>query len=539
MPHKPNYLPAFRTLRSLRGGFLACFSLAALPVSGAVDYLQEFTGSGNTSYTTFNWSAYLTKDNGDVVDWSNSTSPPAYVAPGNYAFFAPRMDGEFDGADGPGLIFTTDVGPCNLADLVSIVLDENMDASAGDPAKGRFAIRIGGQWYASNLEFTSMTEDGASGQFNTVSLSGISFTDGANWHELDVALGSSGGLSVAGSTVGGILNGTVDAFGVYAEPGNDGDHFRFDNFAVAADPTTATEIYLEDFPTPGGGNQNMASVGWSALLTENGAVVAYSQTGVGSTVGIANNGYGFFAPKADTDVSNHPGLVTTSEIGSVDISSLTSITWDASADNSDDEYRVAIEVGGIWYASAPALNDGQTDSGAGSFVPLGFAPASFPNASNWRIIENATVGDPDPLSLGAAPSSDLTGTVTAYGMYVVAGVDDEVDGDHVRFDNFTISAEFVLDDPEFKISSFTSVGGGAWEVALSGAPNTEYVFRSSTTLDFASGSLVGSLSQADPGDPGTLSESNDSVTTDGSGNATVQMTLSGSPADFVRAESAP
>jgi hypothetical protein len=52
--------------------------------------------------------------------------------------------------------------------------------------------------------------------------------------------------------------------------------------------------------------------------------------------------------------------------------------------------------------------------------------------------------------------------------------------------------------------------------------------------------LVENLTQEDPGDPGTIGGTNDSVlTTDGSGNATVRLTLTGDPRDFVRAVSLP
>jgi hypothetical protein len=45
------------------------------------------------------------------------------------------------------------------------------------------------------------------------------------------------------------------------------------------------------------------------------------------------------------------------------------------------------------------------------------------------------------------------------------------------------------------------------------------------------------LTQGDPGDPGTIGGINNSVvTTDGSGNATVRMTLTG-PRNYVRAQS--
>ena len=91
-----------------------------------------------------------------------------------------------------------------------------------------------------------------------------------------------------------------------------------------------------------------------------------------------------------------------------------------------------------------------------------------------------------------------------------------------------ISGTTPAADPE--ITSITSLGGGNWELTLKGEPSTAYEFRSSPTLDFTPG---------DPGPPltvtlGGVSGATQIVTTDGSGDATVQMPLAG-PANFVRA----
>lgn len=88
------------------------------------------------------------------------------------------------------------------------------------------------------------------------------------------------------------------------------------------------------------------------------------------------------------------------------------------------------------------------------------------------------------------------------------------------------------------ITSLAPIGGNAFELTLEGANSTANEFRSSTTLPFVPGTLVSNLTKGNVGDPGTISGTNNSVvTTDGSGNATVRMTLTG-PANFVRAQSA-
>jgi hypothetical protein len=96
----------------------------------------------------------------------------------------------------------------------------------------------------------------------------------------------------------------------------------------------------------------------------------------------------------------------------------------------------------------------------------------------------------------------------------------------------------VAVDP--RITCFTAVGGGMWELTLSGAASTKYEFRSSTTLDFTPGTLVGALSQGNPGtDPGTVDGGGNFVTTNTNGEAKVRLTLTGDPKDFVRAVSLP
>lgn len=88
------------------------------------------------------------------------------------------------------------------------------------------------------------------------------------------------------------------------------------------------------------------------------------------------------------------------------------------------------------------------------------------------------------------------------------------------------------------ISSITALGADVYELFLTGGPDTEYQFYSAPDLGFEPGNLVENLNQAEEGsDPGTVGGSNDSVlTTDGNGEGRVRVTLTGSPANFVRAQ---
>ena len=90
----------------------------------------------------------------------------------------------------------------------------------------------------------------------------------------------------------------------------------------------------------------------------------------------------------------------------------------------------------------------------------------------------------------------------------------------LQFDGTLVSE--LSADPE--ITSITSLGSGNFELTLKGEPSTSYEFYSSATLDFTSGGTLVPLTGG-----GT------DVTTDGSGDATVQMPLAGS-ANFVRAQ---
>lgn len=125
-------------------------------------------------------------------------------------------------------------------------------------------------------------------------------------------------------------------------------------------------------------------------------------------------------------------------------------------------------------------------------------------------------------------------------VFIGMNIDGKPDTSRAWYDGVGYAPAAASAGPSLAITSFIVVGGGVWEASLSGDPATTFEFRSSTTLDFTPGTLVENLTKGDPGDPGTIGGPNNSqVTTDGSGNATVRMPLSGNPKDFVRAQTAP
>ncbi|MFC7335965.1 hypothetical protein ACFQY0_02145 [Haloferula chungangensis] len=463
--------------------FLTGISMAA-SIHGAEILNEDFNSASNSAFADIGWFAYFTKNDSSVVDWSNEPAvSPGWAHAGDYIFFAPGGTSDFDVVNGPAVMFTSLESPHDISTIASIEVGERMDGTPEDPALARILIEVDNQWYASDFSFESTANVGPTGDYNPVTLDGIDFADGSNWRLATLAVGEAGtgGITVAASPIGGTLSGNLQAVGVYSEPGGGGDHSRFGSYIVndnnAGPPPPPAPIYVEEF-TNEGGDTNFEAFGWTSLLTEFDTIVSYAQTGVGSAAGVSSGDYAFFAPKQDADVANAPALITTSEPGPISIETLHSIAWEASADNTDDEFRVAIQVGGVWYASNPALNDGQIDSGAAGMTPLSFEPASFSNASNWLTIDNATVGATAPISLGSAPAGNLSGAVTAFGLYLAAGTDDEADGDHVRFDNFTITTQEIVDTPTLKIESDGTDLVFRWD----SEDGKLYNLRSATTL---------------------------------------------------------
>jgi len=128
-------------------------------------------------------------------------------------------------------------------------------------------------------------------------------------------------------------------------------------------------------------------------------------------------------------------------------------------------------------------------------------------------------------------SGALTTRVGGTGIWVAAHEDYHPDANPIIALSGVIGSTTPAADPE--ITSITSLGSGDFELTLKGEPSTSYEFRSSPTLDFTSGTS-GTLVTGLTATVGTIPAGGLDVTTDGSGDATVQMPLAG-PANFVRA----
>jgi len=182
--------------------------------------------------------------------------------------------------------------------------------------------------------------------------------------------------------------------------------------------------------------------------------------------------------------------------------------------------RFALRVDGVWYASDFFFQQAT----ANTFLKQSLDPS----AGNWRAAAFSPGSLDDDLSDNAVVPLSPTGVISGYGLYADTGGLSGANA-RVRIDAFQVSTPAQVTP---RITEFTPVGGGQWDISLSAEPNTIYKFTEDSTIQFNPGTDVVFSS----GDVllGTFVADTEVRTTSG-GDATVRITLTG-PSNFVRAE---
>jgi len=223
-------------------------------------------------------------------------------------------------------------------------------------------------------------------------------------------------------------------------------------------------------------------------------------------------------------------------------------------------YGVGILVGESAPASSARVETGvYLDTVDSSRVQSDLNPNDFENETflfaakvNWRpdgeldeiFIFNVTDLTTEPLEEDAITSDTFDMPLVGQQSLDTLNVGEtQVDAmDEIRFGRSfadVISSEVGASFTP-KVSSFTSLGGGAWQLALSGQPEGSYEIFSSPALPFDNPVLVENLTQGDPADPGALGGTNNrTVTLDESGSGLVQIDLGDAPRSFLRIQATP
>jgi hypothetical protein len=244
---------------------------------------------------------------------------------------------------------------------------------------------------------------------------------------------------------------------------------------VAAGRVSADVIYRETFATAANvGQQSPGDWGWTVQSTtalsqaatiSGGATAGVAGTGgyasnpddvnsnsrVGQTVGTgaASLGYGFMGWQMNL---GGQGVFTSTGEYTIDrdLYDVTSLRIDASgypAGAAADDIRVAVQIGGDWYASAHAAAPALQSASGGTLFATQYGALTYDfstAASDWRTLTISGSGSSSGFLLGPDPLlTDLpTGDITAFGVYwdmaTLSGGTS-----YPRWDNFTVNGVVV------------------------------------------------------------------------------------------------
>ncbi|HYE19399.1 MAG TPA: PEP-CTERM sorting domain-containing protein [Tepidisphaeraceae bacterium] len=220
--------------------------------------------------------------------------------------------------------------------------------------------------------------------------------------------------------------------------------------AVGAGSADGGVIYTEAFTTEGS-NRGHNSIGWEAYSSGGAGAVTNNGTSTTGALFVAtstgSDGTAGIGAKQTTGVV---GLVYTSEFGAVGLGDLTNLGFHSNnSSGTGGSYRIVVRVDtantlldpsdDAWYASeatytsSGGLANNWTTNPSAGVHDLAYAPA----AAGWRALTFVPTGAGQQITLGTAGSvaSDLTGTLTAAGLYMNANT-----ATTLRYDTFQVSA---------------------------------------------------------------------------------------------------
>ncbi len=228
-------------------------------------------------------------------------------------------------------------------------------------------------------------------------------------------------------------------------------------------PSTAAVIYRETFGATTD-QTVLTAAGWNGLVGATAAAAVTSQFSLSSAAGrpadLDNVNAGTSASQSQGFVFNSNNtsniLLYTAEYPvDTSLNQITTITFYVGnsgngAQLAANGFRVALEVGGNWYASDQLLVNSTGVANAAAFganaqqVTFNFTST----AAAWRSL---TVNPGTSLALGPALGADLpSGTITAFGVYSDTGSSQTR-----RIDTFEINAEAI---PEPSAALSTALG---------------------------------------------------------------------------------
>ena len=210
----------------------------------------------------------------------------------------------------------------------------------------------------------------------------------------------------------------------------------------------ATVVYQENFDNGTGSNVpiagNLSAYGWTghetlgaSLITNSNAYASSSangDSGNGTATGfLFNTSYNGFG-----DANQRTNLLWTDEVAALNILStnINFVDWLQGNALTTDRYRVALRIGGSWYASNLAAAQSNPVSAGSDFSANATRVSLTFNSATWQTLAfNGTNSTNSGVNFALGNSTVLpTGNVTAAGLYI-----EQASGSR-RFDTFRIDA---------------------------------------------------------------------------------------------------